>query len=84
MSASLISLNRSALKVQLHLRAGVDYIDKLSHYSFDAGVAKLNKGIKVRELAVLNQFGYCNLSGTANAQMLEILEEFYRRTALRL
>ena len=34
----------------IHLGAGVDYIEKLSHYSFGAEVAKLNKGIKVREL----------------------------------
>ena len=39
------------LKVQLHLGADVaDYIKKLSHYTFDAGVVELNKGITVREL----------------------------------
>ena len=58
-----------ALKKPLHFGEDVDYFEELSHYSFGAGVVKLNKGIKVRELfenAVFNQtnFGYCNLSST--------------------
>ena len=39
----------SALNVQLHFGADVDYFEKLSHYSFGAGVVKLNKEIKETE-----------------------------------
>jgi len=38
------------LKAQLHFGADIDYFEKLSNYSSGAGVVKLNKGIKVREL----------------------------------
>ena len=94
MSTSLITRNAvanrqwtSALKVQIHFGADVDYFVKLSHYSFGAGVAKLSEGIKVRELfenAIFNETNLALVTSPVQQmqEFLEILIDFYCRTSL--